>query len=612
MASYTWPPQGGGSGSGTVTSVAVSVPTGFTVSGSPVTTSGTIAIGLSNETANTVWAGPTSGGASAPTFRALVAGDIPTLPYLSTTLGTANGLSVSTNTLSLGLSSTSTTGALSSTDWNTFNGKQASGNYITALTGDATASGPGSVALTLATVNGNVGSFGSSTSIPSFTVNAKGLITAASGNVVIAPAGTLTGTTLNSTVVTSSLTSLGTQSSALNMGSHLINSVTDPVSAQDAATKAYVDNVAAGINPAVAVQAATTSAGNTSALTYNNGVAGIGATLTGANNTALTIDGYTFTALGQRLLVKNDTQSPSGAFNGVYYVTQVQALALPLILTRALDYDTPSDINNTGAIPVINGTVNGTTQWVITSLVNTVGTDPLTFTQFARNPADYLLKANNLSDVTSATTSFNNISPMTTGGDLIYGGASGAGTRLANGSSGQVLTSNGTTLAPSWQTLSSNTGLVAAAHVDPVAADWQGATSATLQAFSSNGSIGNNVLDISNNTWGTPQTSNSNLPQITVNSLVAGTYKVTATFLADGSTSVFMFFALNDGTNTVCSTGGQPGNSTYSTTLVGIFKYVGTANITFSVFGAANSGFAQIGTGGSNVNLMNWIIEKVQ
>ena len=62
---------------------------------------------------------------------------------------------------------------------------------ITALTGDvtATASGAGSVAATLATVNTNTGSFGSSTSIPNFTVNGKGLITAAGGNVVIAPAG---------------------------------------------------------------------------------------------------------------------------------------------------------------------------------------------------------------------------------------------------------------------------------------------------------------------------------------------------------------------------------------------------------------------------------------
>lgn len=56
------------------------------------------------------------------------------------------------------------------------NGKQASGNYITDLTGDGTASGPGSTAFTLATVNGTVGSFTNA----SFTVNAKGLITAAS------------------------------------------------------------------------------------------------------------------------------------------------------------------------------------------------------------------------------------------------------------------------------------------------------------------------------------------------------------------------------------------------------------------------------------------------
>jgi len=55
-----------------------------------------------------------------------------------------------------------------------------------AFTGDATSTA-GAVALTLATVNGNVGSFGSATAAPTFTVNAKGLITAA-GSTTITPA----------------------------------------------------------------------------------------------------------------------------------------------------------------------------------------------------------------------------------------------------------------------------------------------------------------------------------------------------------------------------------------------------------------------------------------
>lgn len=48
------------------------------------------------------------------------------------------------------------------------------------VSGDATFANNG--ALTLATVNSNVGSFGSSTSVPALTVNAKGLITAISSN----------------------------------------------------------------------------------------------------------------------------------------------------------------------------------------------------------------------------------------------------------------------------------------------------------------------------------------------------------------------------------------------------------------------------------------------
>ncbi len=92
-------------GTGSVTSVALTMPAIFSVGGSPITTSGTLAVTLATETANTVFAGPTSGGAAAPTFRALVASDIPN----STITPIWNNLQNATGALTLANAGNATT-----------------------------------------------------------------------------------------------------------------------------------------------------------------------------------------------------------------------------------------------------------------------------------------------------------------------------------------------------------------------------------------------------------------------------------------------------------------------------------------------------------------------
>lgn len=159
----TWKPFTITASGGTVTSVGISLPSIFTVTVSPITSSGTLTATLANQNANLVFAGPSTGAAAAPTFRSLVAADIPALPYVPTsrtltingtaldlsanrswsvgtvtsvaalTLGTtgtdvsssvANGSTTPVITLNIPTASATNRGALSSTDWTTFNNKQ--------------------------------------------------------------------------------------------------------------------------------------------------------------------------------------------------------------------------------------------------------------------------------------------------------------------------------------------------------------------------------------------------------------------------------------------------------------------------------------------------------
>jgi hypothetical protein len=148
-----------------------------------------------------------------------------------------------------------------------------------------------------------------------------------------------------------------------------------PTQALHAATKAYVDNVSAGLHIHEAAHAATT---NTLAVlsggsvTYNNGTDGVGATLT--LGTALTaLDGHNLTN-GDRVLVKNEANA---AHNGVYARTS------STVLTRADDFNSAAEIAGGDLVFVENGTLYNSTSWVVENEVNTVGTDNVLWAQFS-------------------------------------------------------------------------------------------------------------------------------------------------------------------------------------------------------------------------------------
>lgn len=189
----------------------------------------------------------------------------------------------------------------------------------------------------------------------------------------------------------------------LDIQNHYINNVNDPVLPQQAATKNYVDVLASGFVFEPTVIAASTNNINAN---YNNGNNGVGATLTNNGSlTAFSLDGILLTT-SNRVLIKNQ----SLAFqNGIYIVTTVGNNTTPWILTRASNYDQPLEIKPGELVPVQNGTVNTSTVWLQTAVVNVIGTDNINYIQFSYSPSYFLQVANNLSDLSNIVTARNNL-----------------------------------------------------------------------------------------------------------------------------------------------------------------------------------------------------------
>lgn len=311
---------------GTVTSVGLSLPNIFSVSGSPVTSSGTLTASLATQTANAVFAGPTTGSAAAPGFRSLVAADIPDLSatYLTVTTAASTYLT---------------------------------GNQNVTLSGDATGSGATSITVTVANdaiTNAKLANMATGT--------LKGRATAGTGDpedLSASDVKTLLAivhtdlSDFDTGVQQNRLDQMAAPTSAVSMNSQKLTNVATPTDANDAANKAYVDAARSGLDVKASVRVATTA----------------NITLSGEQ----TIDGVSVVA-GDRVLVKNQD---TGSQNGIYVCAAGS-------WSRATDADVDAEVTPGLFTFVEEGTANADSGWVLTTNGSiTVGTTSLAFSQFS-------------------------------------------------------------------------------------------------------------------------------------------------------------------------------------------------------------------------------------
>lgn len=363
-----------------VTSVALALPASvFTVSGSPVTSSGTLTGSLNTQSANTIWAGPGTGSPATPTFRGLVSADIPN--NAANTTGTASNV---TGIVALVNGGTGTAAASANAAFNALSPMTTAGDIIYENATPAAARLPiGSTGNVLTVVAGLPAWVPPSTS---GTVTSVALADASSTPIYsisgspVTSSGTLTQTLITQSantvfsgpvsggssqpsfraLVSNDIPSLsaiylalagGTMSGAINLGGFAPTNSTTPVNPNDLVNKSYVDNFINATSWKTSVLVSTTT----------------NITLSGEQ----TIDGFLTSA--SRVLVKNQTLSQN---NGIY-------VSASGAWTRALDMDAWAEVP-AAAVFVQEGTVNADLGFVCTSQPGgTLGTTPITFVQFS-------------------------------------------------------------------------------------------------------------------------------------------------------------------------------------------------------------------------------------
>ena len=237
-------------------------------------------------------------------------------------------------------------------------------------------------ALTNANLSGSAGISNANLANPSTTIGSSTL-TLGSSTTDIAG---ITSLVVDSITINGSTMSTTASNTDITFSPHGTGTVKVPSGYEDRAgfttdslaNKAYVDQVAQGLDTKPSCKVATTA--NLSA-TYSNGTAGVGATLTNSGTqAALSIDGITMVA-ADRVLVKDQS---TAAQNGIYVVTNIGSGSSNWILTRATPEDQPSELTGGAFVFVEQGTTNGDNGYVFTHNGSpTFGTTALDVAQFS-------------------------------------------------------------------------------------------------------------------------------------------------------------------------------------------------------------------------------------
>jgi hypothetical protein len=422
-----------------------------------------------------------------------------------TAVATVQGATVTDGTLSIA------SGSITSGVAATFSG-QVSGGTLTdgtasinagAITGATSGAFSTTITATGNITGGNLGTAGQVTA----TANING------GN-IISEVFNGAAPTLGATGADSSVTLVPTGTGTVAVSSKRITGLATPTADADAATKAYVDSVAEGLDIKESCVAATTAA--LAAVTYANGASGVGATLTADANGALAaVDGVTLLAT-ERVLIKDQA---SALQNGIYIVTTVGDAGAAFVLTRAGDMDGSPASEIPGAFTFIEeGTTQADNGFVCTTNAPvTMGTTAINWSQFSGagqiTAGDGLAKAGdvlsvNVDDVTTAIsgdavivkTSANLTTPNigVANGDSFTATGTVQGATLTDGTA--TITSGAiasvTTIVTSGN-ITTGAGNVIAGNVTGAIGDFSGAVSGSTLTSDSGITISANDIDSS-------------------------------------------------------------------------------------------------------------------